>query len=422
MADIVEAVLWVVHAVLWIVAGCVALCWLYPFLVAFHVHRQNEAAEDQAKSGPGELTKGSNESVTSGSVLRIRVTDDGELCRRSELADATYAIRHHKEGRPEPVLAVWYIHGWRHSPRDGDSDLGKFKGLVERLRDSQNAPHVKRRRHVVGIYVGWNAALGPRGLDLLTFWNRKRAADRISQSAIVTKALCATRHARKKEGCADDMTILIGHSFGARILFSAISQLVIDEVEHKHPGLHNVAYQRIEGPADLVLLMNPAFEASMFTALHALRRDYEWERPDKEQQPKVLAISSQADGATKVLFPLGQFVALGTRKRERQTLGNYSDYVTHDLTRSCEWEKKSDFWYDHFEADGLLLLHRMERRPPIHKGASHWGNPFIVARTTGDIIKNHNDIWNDSLRDWIVSFIDKMERVSQRADTEHRSP
>lgn len=410
----------IVQAVLWLIAGCAMLCWVYPFLVASYVQRRNAADEDQARSGPGKLAKGTNENVDSGSVLVIRLTDDGELCRRSELADATYALRHHKERRPsEPVLAIWYIHGWRHSARDGDSDLHNFQGLVTKLKELQEGPDVKVRRHVVGIYVGWNAALGPWGLDLLTFWNRKLAADRISQSAIVTKALSATRNARKRERCADDMTILIGHSFGARILFSAISQLLIDEVQRAHPGMDYNHYQRIEGPADLVLLMNPAFEASMFTALHALRRDHWWEKIAAGQQPRLLAISSKADGATTVLYPLGQFVALGTRKRERTTLGNYNDYVTHDLTRSCEWTSQSNFWYDHFEANGLSLLHRMEQKPPIGKGAPHWGNPFIVARTTREIIKNHNDIWNGSLRDWIVSFIGQMEA---RASSESRHP
>jgi len=32
-------------------------------------------------------------------------------------------------------------------------------------------------------------------------------------------------------------------------------------------------------------------------------------------------------------------------------------------------------------------------------------NPFIMARTTPDIIKDHNDIWNDDFRDWLTAFI-----------------
>jgi hypothetical protein len=163
--------------------------------------------------------------------------------------------------------------------------------------------------------------------------------------------------------------------------------------------------------------MNPAFEASMFTALHAFRRDRPWEKIAAGQQPRLLAISSKADGATTVLYPLGQFVALRTRKRERTTLGNYSDYVTHDLTRSCEGTSQSNFWYDHFAVNGLSLLHRMEQRPPILKGASHFGNPFIVARTTRDIIKDHSDIWNDVMRDWIVNLIGEIETArSQKGE------
>jgi hypothetical protein len=151
----------IVQAVLWLIAGCAMLCWIYPFLVASYVQRRNPADEDQSRSGPGKLAKGINENVVSGSVLVIRLTDDGELCRRSELADATYAIRHHKEGQPsEPVLAVWYVHGWRHSAKGGDSDLHNFRKLITKLKELHDKPGVTVR-HAVGIYVGWNAALGP---------------------------------------------------------------------------------------------------------------------------------------------------------------------------------------------------------------------------------------------------------------------
>ena len=400
MADLAQAVLW-------FVAGCVFLFWIYPFVV----EPRTGSDEDQAISQTeGKVTK--QRTLESGAVLTIRLTDDGELALRSELADITLAVRNFKGG---PVLNLWYIHGWKHNAEEGDSDLANFKKLVSDLQGLQEQAPPETRRHVVGIYVGWDAAAGPWYLRDLTFWNRKRAADQISQSSIVTKIFARVKYARLQRAHPNDLTVLIGHSFGARILFSATSHVLIEEAEQQHPGESHWGYRRIKGPADLVLLLNPAFEASMFTALHAIRRDDDYLKISHHQQPLLLAISSVNDWATKLLYPLGQTFGLATRLRERTTLGNYGPYITHDLTASCESVRKSGFWYDHFQAGEVLLLHRMQRRGTISGEAAHWGNPFIVAQTTPEIINKHNGIWTPTLRSWILSFISAMEERSAQA-------
>jgi hypothetical protein len=170
-----------------------------------------------------------------------------------------------------------------------------------------------RRRRVVGIYIGWDGAVGPAFLRNLSFWDRKRAADRISQSSVLTKIFAATKYARKQEAgeiTVRDLTIMIGHSFGARILYTATSQVLIDEVQRRHPGKVKSSYEVIAGPADLILLLNPALEASVFTAMHSVRRRDSnwWESIDARQQALLLAISSVNDWATGLAFPLGQLL------------------------------------------------------------------------------------------------------------------
>jgi hypothetical protein len=61
----------------------------------------------------------------------------------------------------------------------------------------------------------------------------------------------------------------------------------------------------------------------------------------------------------------------------------------------------NDFWYDRFDAAGLQLLRTAERQP---------GNPFIVARTTPDIVDGHNGIWGDALRKWLIAFLGALHR------------
>jgi hypothetical protein len=339
-------------------------------------------------------------------VATIRLTDDGEFADRCDLTRAIYEIRNPKAAE----LAVWYVHGWKHNADPGDSDFKEFSKLVAELNKRFREVSEEERRHVVGIYVGWDGAVGPTVLQNLTFWNRKRAADRISQSAVLSKIIAATKYARRQvdeQLTSRDLTIMIGHSFGARILYTATSQVLIDEVQRQHPGYKEASYGVMIGPADLILLLNPAFEASIFTAMHSVRRtgSKRYEIIDDRQQPLLLAISTENDWATGKAFPVGQSLEFATRRdRRRQTLGNHKPYLTHRLARviSGNYPATADrFWYDHFEDAGLQLVRTTDRQP---------GNPFLVARTTSDVVDGHNGIWEEALRKWMVAFVLKLER------------
>jgi|SoiMethySBSTD1v2_1073268.scaffolds.fasta_scaffold182432_3 hypothetical protein len=360
-------------------------------------HTKPDSRQDECLPGKSKLSK-EYEASESGIVRVIRLTDDGEFVDRCELTDAIYEIRNCRESE----LIVWYIHGWKHNADKEDSDRNNFERLIKKLAEKQSDEGDRRR--VVGIYIGWDGAVGPAFLRNLSFWNRKRAADRISQSSVLTKIFAAIKYARKQEAgefTARDLTIMIGHSFGARILYTATSQVLIDEVQRRHPGKVKSSYGVIAGPADLILLLNPALEASVFTAMHSVRRRDStwWESIDARQQALLLAISSVNDWATGVAFPLGQLLSFARRDRQRHTLGNYEHYVTHRLQAaksSDDSAATSRFWYDHFETNGLQLLR-------IAKSQS--GNPFMVARTTPDIIDGHNGIWGEGLTKWMIGFM-----------------
>lgn len=356
---------------------------------------------DQDKCRPGGNRVRSDGHSPSGHVRVIRLTDDGEFADRCELTDVLYEIRNPKKSE----LVVWYIHGWKHNAHDHDSDLQAFRMVIEAL-DREQRELGENGRHVLGVYIGWDGAVGPSSLRNLTFWNRKRAADRISQSAVLTRIFASTRYARmeaREELTSNDLTIMIGHSFGARILYSATSQVLLDEVQRRHPGRRKAAYAEIKGPVDLIMLLNPAFEASMFTAMHAIRRTQWSEAIGREQKPLLLAISTDNDRATGWAFPVGQYLEFATRKRQCVTLGNYESYVTHTLKAVPESDGASPdgFWFDRFTASGLQLQQKEECKQP--------GNPFIVARTTSDIIDGHSEIWTEPLRNWVICFLRRLQ-------------
>lgn len=366
------------------------------------------------RAGPSQLSRTTHS--PSGTVRVIRLTDDGEFADRCELTDVLYDIRNRKESE----LVVWYIHGWKHNADDDDPDLMEFTNLIKAL-DEQERKGGHSTRHVVGVYVGWDGAVGPAVLRNLTFWNRKRAADRISQSAVVTRIFASAKYARMQAGekaTSRDLTIMIGHSFGARILYTATSQVLIDEVQRRHPGNKEGSYGVIKGPADLIVLLNPAFEASIFTAMHGIRRPApkEWERIHRDQRPLLLAIATENDRATGRMFPLGQSVEFARTSRQRETLGNHGAYVTHELkaVSPSDGPSTSRFWFDSFEAAGLVLQRK--------EGVRHPGNPFIVARTTPDVIDGHNGIWGKDLRNWVIAFLRRLQDPAfVPSETERRS-
>jgi hypothetical protein len=78
------------------------------------------------------------------------------------------------------------VHGWKHDANSDDPDFLKFKELVKRLANIHEG-----KKQVLGIYVSRYATFIGWPVDNLSFWSKKRIADRIAESAVVTKIVGA---------------------------------------------------------------------------------------------------------------------------------------------------------------------------------------------------------------------------------------
>lgn len=353
------------------------------------------------------------------SIKVIRLTNSGEFVDRCELTNALYELNWDRE-RPDgsfgvrrrpgaqklPKLAILYVHGWKHDASHDDGDLKNFSRMIDDLRVQH-----EMRKQVVGIFVGWNATAGLPGLtENISFWVKKANADRIAQSAVVTKIVAALGSITRSDPNRADQLIAIGHSFGARILFSAVAQSFIYEAEKAHPSFPGGQYKLVAGPADAVILLNPAFEASRYNAIDIISRDEE--AFQGEQPPLMVSISTENDWATKFAFPIGQWLAAARSRRELTTLGNYGPFTTHSLTPSpSERENDDSATMEQFEAVGLRLSRLTDSSAPR---VVHAHNPFFVARTTRDVIDGHNGIWADDFRLWLSKFIGALEIRHER--------
>lgn len=313
-----------------------------------------------------------------------------------------------------PQIVLLYIHGWRHNGAETNDDYKRFTDMVKRLADEEKQSQLKRR--VIGVYIGWDGATELPLIEYLTFWGRQIAADRISQSGIVTKLLGAMESIRKIRNVEGDRIFYVAHSFGARILFASYAQVLLHQTQLSHPNPieGERTYKLIKPPADVALLLNPAFEASMFTALDSVRRNREdvlyKERFSIEQDPLVVAITTSNDWATQFAFPAGQMLAFRRTQPEFTALGHYPKFRTHELVKDhsrggAEEKRPGPDWAANFCVSEICLK----------RSDSAENNPFIVSSATPEVLNGHNGIWHDDFVKWMVAFLKQVDgRVASR--------
>ena len=233
------------------------------------------------------------------------------------------------------------------TPRYDDSNVVNFRNFLNEAAQYEEAAQSGSR--VVGIYVGWRGKSLDVGEPLLsaTFWERKTAAQHVAVGSVreLTAQLRAfQRHANgtlagatQKYSQTIDQPVriyMIGHSFGGLALYAAIAQSLVygfiagDDIDGRRPP--------VERLGDMIVLINPAFEATRFQPLDrvARNRDYPF-----YQSPVFVAVTSETDEATGKLFPLGR--ALNTTFEteltteegiaNRNTPGHIDAYLTHRL-------------------------------------------------------------------------------------------
>jgi hypothetical protein len=219
------------------------------------------------------------------SLAFIELGEFGSYRDRHQINNAVTLITDKK--RP---LLVTYIHGWHNDATSGDVD--RFRGFLSRLAHS--AMVRSKNLDLVGVYLSWpGESFRVPVLSTFTFWDRKRAAERVaSNSDCLDAILELSRAARKRP---TNYTIVLGHSFGGLILERAVA----------HTVQTLQGQQSVKPPWDLALILNPASDAvlarQMVVALDQLKTGATVD----ENQPIVVELASANDQATGLTFPIG---------------------------------------------------------------------------------------------------------------------
>jgi hypothetical protein len=233
----------------------------------------------------------------------IEFDERGDYWDPGQITRADKMIR----SKSAPILLT-YVHGWRHDARPGDQDLVAFQNFLNQLNEGLN-------QKVCGVFIGWRGASvqekGAKGLisqpaALLSFWSRKKITDQMAGVPFANTLWRLAATSKSKNG----QSILIGHSFGGRIVERALGSTAIAQMNNRKPM-----------PYNLTFLVNPATESLYARQLKlALRK---WD----SEQPAIVALAAKDDSATGTAWPLALDLPGGIRHR---------DYVLNGKTQESQ--------------------------------------------------------------------------------------
>ena len=356
----------------------------------------------------------------------VEIDDQGQLRNRKQMQavlDELYMM-----AANESLLINVFVHGWHHSAKPQDPNVESFKQSLAQLSQLESklskAQH-KQSRKVVGVYVGWRGeSIDVPYLNNITFWDRKSTAQEVGHLGMDELLLKLEEISNVKntmEPPIKSRLVIVGHSFGGAAVYSATSQILasrfVDSRENK--GSTDTA----KGFGDLVVLLNPAFEALRYAPLYDLAQARCSYFP--EQQPRLVILTSEADKATKYLFPLGRIfstffethgpvnrddcrrpVSFHEGAADRSTVGHFKPLLTHELRPASQAKKAvyaeaSGVWRQQQEG-GVQQYGATEL---THLGKTVVRNPFLNIKVDRELIGDHNDVFGEEILEFLRQLI-----------------
>lgn len=380
----------------------------------------------------------------------IEFDDQGQLWDRRQMRAVLDALYTAEAPEEQNLLIVAFVHGWKHSAAPGDGNIATFREVLKHLSASEaSISRIEGRppRRVAGVYLGWRGgSITMPVLKELTFWDRKNTAHKVGHGGM-TEVLSRldlvrqTKDAVSPGGHGSTRLVVVGHSFGGAVVFSALSQILEGRFVHTVGPKGTVS--DVEGFGDLVVLINPAFQAELFAPLS----DMSTERGTyfKSQLPVLAILTSEADDATKIAFPIGRRLStLFENERTSQrhngvtgktedidqgqsnvtAVGHFEPYRTHYLLATPQGQDKAPAMLSRDQSARLFFAasERWENDAPgshiPFAGAvlertdrSAGRDPYLVVRVDKRIIKDHNDIADPRL----IEFLNQLILISSQS-------
>jgi len=235
------------------------------------------------------------------------------------------------------VITVVYVHGWKNNaasaePGGKPKDVEKFQGALlelgyraEQAARAANAPTVP----IIGIYMAWRGKtlMGPDWVTFASLWSRRNTANNIGDGpdlAVILNRIID----RTNAGNDNSRVLLIGHSFGARVLEHAIESGKVTLYDalpgdsFVRPRVDLVLYVNSANDSRLAMGRVQELRAARLRVHHpdfdptecseppnpAARIDLEARAGRCRDYPLLVAITSRGDSATKDLLPVANTI------------------------------------------------------------------------------------------------------------------
>lgn len=383
----------------------------------------------------------------------IELSDDGHIKDEVQKEQVFRMVREIAGENGATILT--FVHGWHHSAAVCDSNLACFRNVLQGVSDD---PDRVNKGAVIGIYLGWRGdSCSIDKLKGLTFYNRKRTAHRIGENA-------GSKLLLELAGLVDEINtdldqkhsqgfvtmVTAGHSFGGALVFSAVENALVSEWNGRD-GVGPLAdASGVKPPrrelGDLVLLINPAFEASRYRLF-----DQDLSLPGRyaPECPILVTVASEGDAAVGIAFPAGRFLWLlwhpshwRNFKAELTGAGRYGPQWTHRLTYegkpdaadetngtcSCPFPSPEElkkirvaFTESHqalpsTSSEPCAALRALDANAlkgvlpngiQLDEIRKSWdkSSPYLVMNTNANLIPGHSDIYNDNFVRFLLAYL-----------------
>jgi hypothetical protein len=352
--------------------------------------------------------------------------DEPDNCQLTRTLDL---IRQEKR-KTGSVVVVIFTHGWKNnaSPHNEEKkNLHDFKLLMNQLAEGEVSRLALQKhetavgtipRTYIGVYMAWRGQ-SIAGDVFTTFWNRRDAAERVGSSDFaeaVYRIMGAT-----KECSPNSRIVVVGHSFGARALETALTNTFVSLLVPQPDGTGQIRPPEQLSPADLILYVNSANDSFRTKQMVELmkRTNFRVTRGTEQHTgPLFLSVTSTGDTATKIAFPLGQDLS-ATQKDFRRGYGPVSpqpppqrsffthtpghilylrSHIVHSVTGQC------------ISQPGLLRFSTKGQCFEMTPLSPRWNDsPFWVVTVPPEIIRDHSDIFNSSFSTMIIDLMEQYE-------------
>ena len=202
------------------------------------------------------------------------------------------------------MILVVFVHGWQHDARSDDENLSAFRVLLNETVDYENDTRLAGRRAAscpwglrrLARVVGFRLGRRRRGRDVLGPAGGGTAGGGRIGARVVREAAPLPQPPAEERG--NPLLVIVGHSFGGMIVFSALAQSLIQAA--------SAPVGRVTPEfADLVLLVNPAIEGARYIPIYDLVTSAAFKARTTKQLPVFICAQAENDQPVGMVFPLG---------------------------------------------------------------------------------------------------------------------